>query len=75
MDFQVFNSLKRHSKVEQSRRARVHDKSELATSEQAVDPRTRIMLHKWIDAGLLENVGGILSTGKEAVVLHAEGGK
>lgn len=61
--------------MEQSRRARVHDKSELATSEQAVDPRTRIMLHKWIDAGLLENVGGILSTGKEAVVLHAEGGK
>jgi serine/threonine-protein kinase RIO1 len=33
------------------------------------------MLHKWIDAGLLENIGGILSTGKEAVVLHAEGGK
>ncbi|XP_059485906.1 serine/threonine-protein kinase RIO3 [Neocloeon triangulifer] len=72
---QVFNSLKRHSKVEQGRRARLHDKSELATSEQAVDPRTRIVLHKWIDAGLLENVGGILSTGKEAVILHAEGGK
>lgn len=75
MCHQVFNSLKRHSRLEQGRRARVHDKSELATSDQAVDPRTRIMLHKWLDAGLLDSVGGILSTGKEAVVLHAEGGK
>lgn len=72
---QVFNSLKRHSRIEQGRRARLHDKSELATSEQAVDARTRLLLHKWVDSGLLESVGGILSSGKEAVVLHAEGGK
>lgn len=72
---QVFNSLKRHSRLEQGRRARLHDKSEVATSEQAMYPRTRLMLHKWLDSGLLESVGGVLSTGKEAVVLHAEGGK
>ncbi|XP_065340350.1 serine/threonine-protein kinase RIO3 [Cloeon dipterum] len=72
---QVFNSLKRHSKIDQGRRSKMHDKSELSTSEQAVDPQTRIMLHKWFDNGLLEGVRGIISTGKEAVILHAEGGK
>nr|CAD7444094.1 unnamed protein product [Timema bartmani] len=70
----VFNSLKVHSRNEESRRNRVHDKSEQATSEMSVDPRTRLLLYKLVNQEVLDRVNGVLSTGKEAVVLHADGG-
>jgi serine/threonine-protein kinase RIO1 len=40
----------------------------------AVDETTRLQLFKWINAGVLDEVHGIVSTGKEAIVLHARGG-
>ncbi|XP_066993817.1 serine/threonine-protein kinase RIO3 [Anabrus simplex] len=70
----VFNSLKIYSRNEQSRRNRLHDKSEQATSELSVDPRTRLLLYKLVNQEVLDRVNGILSTGKEAVVIHADGG-
>lgn len=70
----VFNSLKVYSRSEQSRRHRLHDKSEQATAEMCVDSRTRLLLYRLVNQQVLERVNGILSTGKEAVVLHAEGG-
>ncbi|KAJ8866566.1 hypothetical protein PR048_032425 [Dryococelus australis] len=70
----VYNSLKVYSRHEQSRRNRLHDKSEQATAEMSVDPRTRLLLYKLVNQELLDRVNGILSTGKEAVVLHADGG-
>ncbi|XP_069699762.1 serine/threonine-protein kinase RIO3 [Periplaneta americana] len=70
----VFNSLKVYSRSEQSRRHRLHDKSEQATAEMCVDSRTRLLLYRLVNQEVLERVNGILSTGKEAVVLHAEGG-
>ena len=47
------------------------DKSERATSEQVLDPRTRMILLKAINRGMLTEVNGCLSTGKEANVYHA----
>ncbi|CAL1712588.1 unnamed protein product [Somion occarium] len=47
------------------------DKSDRATSEQVLDPRTRIILFKMIGRGLLFEVNGCVSTGKEANVYHA----
>jgi len=38
-----------------------------------VDPRTRIMLFKMLNSGILEEINGIVSTGKEASVYHAKG--
>ncbi|XP_046401530.1 serine/threonine-protein kinase RIO3 [Ischnura elegans] len=70
----VFNSLRAHHQAESKRRLRVADKSERATCEQCLDPPTRLLLLKLLDGGTLETVNGILSTGKEAVVLHAVGG-
>ncbi|PSN31013.1 Serine/threonine-protein kinase RIO3 [Blattella germanica] len=70
----VFNSLKVYSRSEQSRRNRLHDKSEQATAEMSVDPRTRLLLYRLVNQEILDRVNGILSTGKEAVVLHADGG-
>jgi len=40
----------------------------------AIDPKTRLLLYKMINASLLSHVYGIISTGKEAVVLYAQGG-
>uniref|UniRef100_A0A8D3EAN3 Serine/threonine-protein kinase RIO3 n=1 Tax=Scophthalmus maximus TaxID=52904 RepID=A0A8D3EAN3_SCOMX len=71
---QVFNSLKQHCYSEQRRSARLHEKKEHSTAEQAVDPRTRLLMYKMVNAGVLENINGCISTGKEAVVFHADGG-
>ncbi|XP_060949718.1 serine/threonine-protein kinase RIO3 [Limanda limanda] len=71
---QVFNALKQHCHSEQRRSARLHDKKEHSTSEQAVDPRTRLLMYKMVNAGVLENINGCIATGKESVVFHANGG-
>ncbi|KIP06204.1 hypothetical protein PHLGIDRAFT_119166 [Phlebiopsis gigantea 11061_1 CR5-6] len=51
--------------------ANMKDKSDRATTEQVLDPRTRIILFKMIGRGLLYEVNGCVSTGKEANVYHA----
>ncbi|CAG9828082.1 unnamed protein product [Diabrotica balteata] len=69
----VFNSLKMYSKHEQARRHKVHDKKEdQATAEFGVDEFTRLLLYKMINNQLLERVNGVISIGKEAVILHAD---
>ena len=45
--------------------ANMKDKSDRATSEQVLDPRTRIILFKMIGRGLIYEVNGCVSTGKE----------
>lgn len=45
--------------------ANMKDKSDRATTEQVLDPRTRIILYKMIGRGLLYEVNGCVSTGKE----------
>jgi RIO kinase 1 len=47
------------------------DKSERATSEQVLDPRTRMILLQMINRGVVSEVNGVISTGKEANVYHA----
>ncbi|KAH7908043.1 RIO1-domain-containing protein [Hygrophoropsis aurantiaca] len=51
--------------------ANAKDKSDRATSEQVLDPRTRIILFKMIGRGLVQEINGCVSTGKEANVYHA----
>ncbi len=50
---------------------RVADKSDRATSEQVLDPRTRMILLQMINRNVVSEVNGCLSTGKEANVYHA----
>ncbi|EEB96506.1 hypothetical protein MPER_04350 [Moniliophthora perniciosa FA553] len=47
------------------------DISDRATNEQVLDPRTRLILFKMIGRGLIHDVNGCVSTGKEANVYHA----
>ncbi|XP_074056175.1 serine/threonine-protein kinase RIO3 [Macrotis lagotis] len=71
---QVFNALKQHAYSEERRSARVHEKKEHSTAEKAVDPRTRLLMYKMVNSGMLETITGCISTGKESVVFHAYGG-
>ena len=50
---------------------RAADKSDRATSEQVLDPRTRMILLQTINRNIVSEVYGCLSTGKEANVYHA----
>ena len=47
------------------------DKSERATAEQVLDPRTRMILLQMINRGVVSEINGVISTGKEANVYHA----
>lgn len=68
--------MRAHSKSEQARRHRIHDKKEdHATAEFGVDEFTRLLLYKMINSQLLEKVNGVISIGKEAVILHADSDK
>jgi len=50
---------------------RSKDKHDRATVEQVLDPRTRLILFKFLQQGLVEEINGCISTGKEANVYHA----
>jgi RIO kinase 1 len=54
-----------------SEKVLIKDKSDRATHEQVLDPRTRLIIFKMIGRGLLERIDGCVSTGKEANVYHA----
>lgn len=61
----TFNfSLKVHSKQEQARRHRMHDKKEdHATAVFGMDEFTRLTIYKMINKQLLERVNGVISIG------------
>lgn len=70
----VLNGLRRHARNVGQRRHRVQDKEDRSTSA-ALDRNTRLMILKMLNSGILQNVNGSISTGKEATVFHAWGGK
>ncbi|XP_024359206.1 uncharacterized protein [Physcomitrium patens] len=49
----------------------VKGKEDRATVEQALDPRTRMVLFKMLNRGVFKELNGCISTGKEANVYHA----
>ena len=54
-----------------SRQEKTGDRSDRATNEQVLDPRTRMLLLQMINRNVVSEVNGCLSTGKEANVYHA----
>lgn len=61
--------------AEERRANRLHDKQDKATQEMSLDPKTRLILFKLVNADILESIGGVISTGKEATIFYAPGGK
>jgi len=60
-----------HGSGVNKRSSKVKDKSDRATAEQVMDPRTRLILFKLLSRGTISEINGVLSTGKEANVYHA----
>ncbi|KAL7086166.1 hypothetical protein ACP275_14G322900 [Erythranthe tilingii] len=52
-------------------KTRTTEKADRATVEQAIDPRTRMVLFKMLNRGVFNDINGCISTGKEANVYHA----
>ncbi|KAJ8669715.1 hypothetical protein QAD02_000974 [Eretmocerus hayati] len=67
----VTNDLNEKTRSIENNRLRVKDKSDRATAEQVMDPRTRIILFKMLSKGIIDQINGCISTGKEANVYHA----
>ncbi|CAN6674363.1 serine/threonine-protein kinase Rio1p [Trichomonascus vanleenenianus] len=65
-----FGRGSRGSKLNNS--ANVADKADRATTDQVLDPQTRMILFKMINRGVVYEINGSVSTGKEANVYHAE---
>ena len=63
--------LKLEDKYSGTSHSRGADKSERATSEQVLDPRTRMILLQMINRNVVSEINGVISTGKEANVYHA----
>lgn len=60
-------------KSEGKRMARLHEKKEKSTAEKVLDEKSRILVFKLINRGILDSVNGVISSGKESVVLHGRG--
>lgn len=71
----VANTVSKMQAMEVKKRTLHTSRDDRATSEQCLDPRTRLMLFKMLSNGLLDEIDGCLSTGKEANVYYAKAGK
>lgn len=40
-----------------------------------MDPRSRLLLYKLINSGVIESIDGPVAGGKESMVYHATGGR
>ncbi|XP_046411883.1 serine/threonine-protein kinase RIO1 [Neodiprion fabricii] len=65
------NLLIESNKRTENERIRTKDKHDRATAEQVMDPRTRMILFKLLNRGIIAEINGCISTGKEANVYHA----
>ncbi|KAF1319771.1 Atypical/rio/rio1 protein kinase, partial [Globisporangium splendens] len=65
------NQLNRTLRNEESGRIKHTGRDDRATTEQVLDPRTRMILYKMLNQGVVTEINGCLSTGKEANVYHA----
>ncbi|GLD96067.1 hypothetical protein PINS_up004745 [Pythium insidiosum] len=65
------NQLQRSLRNEESGRIKHTGRDDRATVEQVLDPRTRMILFRMLNQGIVTEINGCLSTGKEANVYHA----
>lgn len=77
MNQRVLNELRdmtMSTRFQQSAASKNVDRSERATVENVLDPRTRLILYKLVNTGILKEINGCVSTGKEANVYYAVSG-
>jgi len=64
------NDVRRGERKQQGQN-RNQGRDDRATTEQVMDPRTRLILFKMLSRGTFDEINGCISTGKEANVYHA----
>eukprot|EP01104_Vermistella_antarctica_P008130 TRINITY_DN2032_c0_g4_i1.p1 TRINITY_DN2032_c0_g4~~TRINITY_DN2032_c0_g4_i1.p1 ORF type:complete len:651 (-),score=205.00 TRINITY_DN2032_c0_g4_i1:192-2144(-) len=69
----AFNKLREAGRRHEQRRIRHHGGHEFDTQDGALDQRTRIIILSMINAALIDEMHGCISTGKESTVYHADG--
>jgi len=72
LSVRIQNDITRSEKKGEKRLSH-YGRDDRATSEQVLDPRTRLILFKLLSNGFLTEIDGCLSTGKEANVYYAKG--
>ena len=75
MSHAVSNAVTKMQHLESTKRKCHTGRDDRATSEQCLDPRTRLILFRMLSNGFLELIDGCLSTGKEANVYYAKAGR
>lgn len=75
MSHSVSNAVTKMHHLESTKRKSHTGRDDRATSEQCLDPRTRLILFRMLSNGFLELIDGCLSTGKEANVYYAKAGR
>lgn len=74
MSHSVSNAVTKMRNMETSKKVSHTGRDDRATSEQCLDPRTRLILFRLLSTGVFEKIDGCLSTGKEANVYYARAG-
>jgi len=69
----IKNEINNIEKNEIDKTIRIKGKESRATTEQVLDPRTRMILFKLVNSNFLYSINGCISTGKEANVYFAQG--
>ena len=75
MSHSVHNSVQKMRAMEVTKKGKHTGRDDRATSEQVLDPRTRLILFKLVSTAFVDKIDGCLSTGKEANVYYAKAGK
>ncbi|PVD23319.1 hypothetical protein C0Q70_16587 [Pomacea canaliculata] len=60
------------SKKTEADRNRMKDKADRATTDSVLDPRTKMLIFRLLSKGILHEITGSISTGKEANVFRGE---
>ena len=66
----AINAVLEQQQREEKLSYRQKDKSDRATKDQVMDPKTRVILFKLLNRGFVSNINGCIATGKEANVYH-----
>lgn len=66
----VYNAMMTYAVKNEKSRHRLKEKKDASTSDMALDSKTRLMLFRMVNAQILDEVNGAISTGKEAIVFH-----
>jgi len=75
LPYKVYNALKHHAlqaaaKKENRSKMRLFDKEDTATEDRVLDRRTKLILFQMLNNGKLDQIDGLVSTGKEANVYY-----